>query len=84
MSTPTSSPWDAPSKAGERWNDVLMERETDKHNPRIDDAMARDLDSLLKGAPVESRSQESRLQEDPSVGPGRRFEAEPAGPGLSS
>ncbi len=50
-----------------------MERESDKHSPRIDDAMAHDLDSLLRGAPGESRAQESRLQEDPDVGPGRRF-----------
>lgn len=63
---------------------VLMERETDKHNPRVDDAMAHDVESLLKGAPVESRAQEARLQEDPGVGPGRRFDAEPAAPGLSA
>ena len=63
---------------------VLMERETDKHSPRVDDAMAHDVESLLKGAPEESRAQESRLQEDPSVGPGRRFDAEPAGSGISA
>ena len=51
-----------------------MERESDKHSPRIDDAMAHDVESLLKGAPVESRANEERLQEDPDVGPGRRFE----------
>ena len=49
-----------------------MERESDKHNPRVDEAMAHDVGSLLRGAPVESRSQEARLQEDPEVGPGRR------------
>ncbi len=53
-----------------------MERETDKHSPRVDDAMAQDVESLLKGAPVESRAQESRLQEDPDVGPGRRFDVD--------
>ena len=53
-----------------------MERETDKHNPRVDDAMAHDVESLLKGAPEESRAQEARLQEDPGVGPGRRFDLE--------
>jgi hypothetical protein len=61
-----------------------MERETDKHSPRVDDAMAHDVESLLKGAPIESRAQESRLQEDPEVGPGRRFDAEPAGKGISA
>ncbi len=51
-----------------------MERERDKHNPRVDDAMAHDVDSLLHGAAEESRSQEGRLQEDPGVAPGRRFD----------
>ena len=61
-----------------------MERESDKHSPRVDDAMAHDVESLLKGAPVESRSQESRLQEDPDVGPGVRAEAADApGSGIS-
>lgn len=55
--------------------------ETTKHSPRVDDAMARDVESLLKGAPVESRSDEGRLQEDPAVGPGRRRADEDA-PGL--
>jgi hypothetical protein len=58
-----------------------MERDTDKHSPRLDEAMAHDVESLLKGAPVESRAQESRLQEDPGVGPGRRFDADER-PGL--
>lgn len=58
-----------------------MERDTDKHNPRLDDAMAHDVESLLKGAPVESRAQEARLQEDPGVGPGRRFDVDEV-PGL--
>ena len=53
-----------------------MERETDKHSARVDDAMAHDVESLLRGVPVESRSQEARLQEDPDVGPGRRFDLE--------
>jgi hypothetical protein len=60
-----------------------MERESDKHSARIDDAMARDVESLLKGAPEESRAQEARLQEDPGVGPGRRFDVEEhGGPGI--
>ncbi len=61
-----------------------MERESDKHSPRVDDAMAHDVESLLKGAPVESRSQESRLQEDPDVGPGVRADVDEApGSGIS-
>ncbi len=51
-----------------------MDRESNKHSPRVDDALAHDLDSLLHGSPEESRAQEGRLQEDPEVGPGRRFE----------
>ncbi len=51
-----------------------MDPESDKHNPRVDEAMKHDVESLLKGAPVESRAQESRLQEDPDVGPGTRHD----------
>ena len=60
-----------------------MPRETDKHNPRVDDAMAHDVESLTRGAPVESRAQEARLQEDPEVGPGRRADVEPPPGALS-
>lgn len=61
-----------------------MEPETVKHSPRIDDAMAEDLAPLLHGAPVESRAQESRLQEDPAVGAGQRAQAHDAvGLGIS-
>lgn len=51
-----------------------MERETDKHSPRIDEAMAGDAGSLLRGNGAgESRAQEARLQEeDPEVSPGTR------------
>ncbi len=58
-----------------------MERESDKHSPRVDDAMAHDVESLLKGAPVESRAQEGRLQEDPDIGPGTRVDV-PDAPGI--
>lgn len=59
-----------------------MERETVKHGRRIDEAMAEDVAPLLHGnAAEESRAQESRLQEDPAVGPGLRPEAHEA-PGL--
>ncbi len=60
-----------------------MERETDKHNPRVDDAMAHDVDALLHGSAEESRSQEARLQEDPAVGPGRRFDEMRPGVGIT-
>ena len=51
-----------------------MDRESNKHSARVDEALAHDVDSLLHGAPEESRAQEGRLQEDPAVGPGRRFD----------
>ncbi len=51
-----------------------MDRESNKHSPRVDEALAHDVDSLLHGSPEESRAQEGRLQEDPEVGPGRRFD----------
>ena len=51
-----------------------MDRESNKHSPRVDDALAHDVDSLLHGAAEESRAQEGRLQEDPAVAPGRRFD----------
>ena len=51
-----------------------MDRESNKHSPRVDDALAHDVDSLLHGAAEESRAQEGRLQEAPAVGPGRRFD----------
>ena len=61
-----------------------MERETTKHSPRLDEAMAGDVSSLTHGAPVESRAQEARLQEDPEVDAGRRPGADEAvGLGIS-
>ena len=41
-----------------------MERETTQHSGRLDDAMAKETDSLTHGAPVEARVDENRLQED--------------------
>lgn len=41
-----------------------MERMTDKHGPRMDDALEREVESLTEGAPVEARSAEGRRQED--------------------
>ena len=59
-----------------------MERESVKHASRVDEAMEHDVAPLLHGsAAEESRAQESRVQEDPAVGPGMRPEAHEA-PGL--
>jgi hypothetical protein len=41
-----------------------MERMTDKHGPRLDDALDREVQSLTEGAPIEARSAEGRRQED--------------------
>lgn len=41
-----------------------MERTTDKHSPRLDDAMSGEVQSLVDGSPVEARSDEGRRQED--------------------
>ncbi len=57
-----------------------MDRESNKHSPRVDDALAHDVESLTHGSAEESRAQEGRLQEDPAVGPGRRFDG--AVPGM--
>lgn len=43
-----------------------MERGSDKHGPRLDDEMSREVSSLTTGAPVEARSREERLKEAPS------------------
>jgi Protein of unknown function (DUF2795) len=40
-----------------------MERASDKHAQRLDDAMAADTRSMTQGAPIESRNGEERLQE---------------------
>jgi hypothetical protein len=41
-----------------------MERMSDKHSPRLDEAMEHEVDSLTSGSPVEARSAEGRRQED--------------------
>ena len=43
-----------------------MPRESDKHNPRVDEEMKKEALSFTQGAPVESRAQESREKEDPA------------------
>lgn len=41
-----------------------MERMTDKHGPRMDEALDREVESLTEGSPVEARAAEGRRQED--------------------
>ncbi len=41
-----------------------MERGSSKHSPHVDDELAREMDSYIRGAPVPSRVEESR---DPEV-----------------
>jgi len=55
----------------------------DQHSPRVDEQMEREVESLIKGAPVSSRSQDWRdqqpLPEDPGlVAGGVRAESHPA------
>jgi hypothetical protein len=40
-----------------------MERASDKHAQRVDDAMAADTRSMTQGAPIEARDRDERLQE---------------------
>lgn len=46
-----------------------MERGSDQHAPRVDDAMATDADPVTHGAPVEPRADEGREQESPNSSP---------------
>lgn len=43
-----------------------MERRSDKHAPRVDDDLSHGTESLVRGAPVEARAEESREQEGPA------------------
>src|SRR5437588_10150657 len=45
-----------------------MERSSDKHARRIDEELKHQLSSLVRGAPVESRSAEAPEQEGPADG----------------
>lgn len=45
-----------------------MERESDKHNPRLDEEMKRETASLEQGQPAESRVDENREAEPPGEG----------------
>ena len=42
-----------------------MERGSDKHSPRVDEALDHETQSLQQGAPIESRVEEFREQEGP-------------------
>src|SRR3954468_4102789 len=45
-----------------------MERSSDKNASRLDEELKRELSSLVRGAPVESRASEAREQEGPADG----------------
>ena len=45
-----------------------MERQSNLHNPRLDDELAHEVESLTRGAPIEARVDESRLMEDAGDG----------------
>src|SRR5439155_22248758 len=45
-----------------------MERVSAKHSPRLDDELARETESMTRGAPVESRAEEWRMAEPPGDG----------------
>jgi hypothetical protein len=45
-----------------------VERESDKHNPRLDEEMKKEAQSFTQGSPVDSRAQESREKEPPADG----------------
>lgn len=44
----------------------MAERRSDKHGAMLDDEIAEEVDSVTRGAPVESRAQEDREQEGPA------------------
>ncbi len=45
-----------------------MERRSNQHGPRVDDELAHEVESLTRGAPVESRVEPDRLKEDAADG----------------
>jgi hypothetical protein len=59
-----------------------MERVSAKHGPRLDDELARETESLTRGAPIEARAEEWRMAEPPGDGeplPDARLSGEPTG-----
>ena len=45
-----------------------MERQSNKHGSRLDDAMEREVESLVRGAPIEARAEPGRAMEDAADG----------------
>jgi hypothetical protein len=45
-----------------------VERDSTKHGPRLDDELKKETQSLVQGAPIESRVEESREHEGPGEG----------------
>src|SRR5947209_6743758 len=45
-----------------------MERNSDKHSPRVDEQLKHDVQSIVRGSPVEARAEEAREQEGPADG----------------
>jgi hypothetical protein len=45
-----------------------MERQSDKHGPRLDEAMEHEVESITRGAPIESRTDPGREMEDAGDG----------------
>ena len=45
-----------------------MERRSDKHSPRLDEALEGATASMVRGSPVEARAEEWREQEGPAEG----------------
>ncbi len=44
----------------------MTERRSSKHGPMLDDEIAEEVESVTRGAPVESRAREDREQEGPA------------------
>lgn len=45
-----------------------LQRDSNKHSPKLDDEMKRETESLVRGAPVEARVEESREKEPAADG----------------
>jgi hypothetical protein len=61
----------------------VIERESTKHGPRLDEDLERNVRPLLGGPPVEGRSEEGRMQEGPDeerLGAGTRPDLPHPGP----
>ena len=45
-----------------------MERSSNKHTPRVDEELKHEVQSIVRGSPIEARAQEGREQEGPADG----------------